>query len=284
MVETDRQIFIDPQESARMQAAWDGIAEAYDQITTPNNLPLADNVFCVVELRADMRFLDVACGTGALSLPAARLAAQVVAVDYAPKMIERLRARARAEGLSNIQGLVMDGHALELEDGSFDVSGSQFGVMLFPDLPRALAELVRVTKVGGQVFLVAFGPPAKAEFLSLFLDAVRAVVPDFKGLPLDPPPLPFQVADPRVLHERLVEAGLKNVQVKPGNHRMEFRSGRHWWDLMTSSNPLGAGMVSGLTGAQRAEIERVLDVTLQQRAASGPATINNQVNIGVGTK
>ena len=82
-------------------------------------------------LRPGERLLDVAAGTGALGLPAARFGAQVLATDIAPAMIERLEARARAEGLTNIEARVMDGHALELEDDTFDVSASQLGVSLF---------------------------------------------------------------------------------------------------------------------------------------------------------
>ena len=53
----------------------------------------------------------------------------------------------------------MDCHALELPDDRFDVTGSQFGVMLVPDQPRALREMVRVTKPGGRVLVIAYGPP-----------------------------------------------------------------------------------------------------------------------------
>ena len=43
----------------------------------------------------------------------------------------------------------MDGHALELADGSVDMAGSQFGVMLFPDMPKGIREMARVVKPGG---------------------------------------------------------------------------------------------------------------------------------------
>jgi hypothetical protein len=92
----------------------------------------------------------------------------------------------------------MDCHALELPDGRFDVTGSQFGVMLVPDQPRALREMVRVTKPGGRVLVIAYGPPAKLEFLQVFISALKAVAPQFPGLPDDPPPLEFQVSDPDV--------------------------------------------------------------------------------------
>ena len=57
----------------------------------------------------------------------------------------------------------MDAHALELDDDSFDLTGSQFGVMLVPDQPIALREMVRVTKPGGRVLLIAYGPPAESK-------------------------------------------------------------------------------------------------------------------------
>ena len=50
------------------------------------------------DLRPGMRFLDVAAGSGALSIPAARLGAQVLAADMSPVMLERLKARARKPG------------------------------------------------------------------------------------------------------------------------------------------------------------------------------------------
>jgi ubiquinone/menaquinone biosynthesis C-methylase UbiE len=54
-------------------------------------------------------------------------------------MLELLKARAGEEGL-NIETRVMDGHALELDDNIFDLAGSQFGVMLFEDMPLGLRE------------------------------------------------------------------------------------------------------------------------------------------------
>ena len=83
----------------------------------------------------------------------------------------------------------MDGHHLELEDNFFDVSASQFGVMLFSDLPKALREMVRVTKPGGKVLLIAYGSPEKIEFIDFFIRALQSVAPKFEGLPTDPPPL-----------------------------------------------------------------------------------------------
>jgi len=141
-----------------IRTAWDEIAAGYDEFVTPTHMWLANEALRLAGLRPGMRLLDVAPGSSALSIPAARLGAQVLAADLSPNMVERLKARARKEGLSNLETRVMDGHALELEANTFDISGSQFGVMLFPDLPRGLSELARVTKPVGRVLMVAYGP------------------------------------------------------------------------------------------------------------------------------
>ena len=131
--------------------AWDAIADGYDRYVAPQEVELANEALRLVGLEPGERFLDVAAGTGGLSLPAARLGAQVLATDWSPAMIERFEARVRDEVLSNAEGRVMDCHALDLPDDGFDVTGSQFGVMLVADQPRALREMVRVTKPGGRV-------------------------------------------------------------------------------------------------------------------------------------
>ncbi len=160
-------------------------------------------------------------------------------------MIERFEARVRAEGLSDAEGRVMDAHALEIDDDTFDVTGSQFGVMLVPDQPLALREMVRVTKPGGRVLLIAYGSPAEFETLQIFIAALQAVVPDFEGLPDDPPPLEFQVADPEVLRRRLADAGLRDVTVDTTHQeRVEFGSGHEMWNWVLGSNPI-AGMIVG---------------------------------------
>ena len=196
---TSQDAGVTTEEHAAPREAWDTIAAGYDRYVAPQEAALADEALRLVGLRAGERFLDVAAGTGGLSLPAARLGAEVLATDWSPAMIEQFQARVRHEGLSNAEGRVMDCHALDFPDDSFDVTGSQFGVMLVPDQPRALREMVRVTKPGGRVLVIAYGPPAELEFLQFFISALQAVAPDFAGLPDDPPPLEFQVSDQEVL-------------------------------------------------------------------------------------
>jgi SAM-dependent methyltransferase len=179
----------------------------------------------------------------------------------------------------------MDGHALDLSDATFDIAISQFGVMLFPDLPRGLREMTRVTKPGGKVVLVVYAAPATIDFLGFFLSALHAVVPDFRGLPDDPPPLPFQASDPDVLRHHFVAAGLINIRIEPGAEVLHFHTGQQLWDWVANSNPIAVTLISDLTAEQRSDVIQVLDEQLRDRAGGSElATLTNPVQIGIGTR
>jgi len=263
------------------QEAWDTFAAGYDEAVTPLTMRMAEDALRRVDLGPGKRFLDVAAGGGALSIPAARLGAQVLAADFSPVMVDRLNARAREEGLSNLESRVMDGHHLELEDDTFDVSGSQLGIMLFPDRPRALRELARVTKPGGQALMVVFGPPPKVEPFAFFFGAMRAAIPGFT--PPQDSPL-FSLQDPEQLRQELAAAGLKDIRVETANHEVEVQSSTQLWHMLTSAAPPIGMLVANLTEEQRASVQQALDGIVRQRSGGGPAVLNLQVRIGIGTK
>ena len=257
---------------------WDTIAAGYDRTNTPSQVWLGNEGLRRAGLRPGMRFLDVAAGSGALSIPAARLGARVLATDLSPAMLALLERRAGDEGLA-METRVMDGQALELEDGSFDLAGSQFGVMLFPDMPTGVAEMARVVRPGGRVLVNAYADPHAIEFLGVFVDAVQAAVPSFEGPPMDPLPLPFQLHDPERVREVLTDAGLGGVEVETIVERTEFKSGEHLWDWLLHSNPIVDAVLAelDLTEEQRAVVQ-------EAAVRVGPTVLAAPINIGIGTR
>jgi ubiquinone/menaquinone biosynthesis C-methylase UbiE len=266
--------------------AWDTIAPGYDRTNTPTQMWIGQEGLRRARLRAGMRFLDVAAGSGALSIPAARLGARVLATDQSPVMLDLLARRARDEGLE-IETRVMDGHALELDDNSVEIAGSQFGVMLFPDMPRGIREMQRVVKPGGSVLVNAYGDPHQIEFFGFLVQAVQSVRPDFTGPPMDPPPLPFQLQDPERMRMELAAVGLRHIIVETVTETTTFESGSALWEWLIWSNPIVETVLSALdlTDAERHTIQQSLDRLVGERAdGSGVARLTNPVNVGVGTK
>src|ERR687893_2047597 len=101
--------------------------------------------------------LDVACGAGQISIPAARAGARVTGVDIATNSIERARSRTQDEGL-DARFDEGDAEMLPYGDASFDVVASLFGAMFAPRPERVAAELVRVCRPGGRIVMGNWTP------------------------------------------------------------------------------------------------------------------------------
>jgi ubiquinone/menaquinone biosynthesis C-methylase UbiE len=265
--------------------AWDQVATGYDRTNTPTQMWLGSESLGRAGLRRGMRFLDVAAGSGALAIPAARLGASVLATDQSPVMLALLEERAQREGLA-VEMRVMDGHALTLDDATFDMAGSQFGVMLFPDMPKGIREMARVVRPGGRVLISAYGDPHEIDFLGFLVRATRTVRPDFEGPPMDPPPLPFQLQDPGRLRRELAGAGLHAIEVETIVETTEFRTGAELWDWIVWSNPIVPAVLGSLslTDDETRQIQQALETMVRDRGGGGHARLTNPVHVGVGTK
>jgi ubiquinone/menaquinone biosynthesis C-methylase UbiE len=151
--------------------------------------------------------LDIACGAGALALVAAREGAQVLATDFSPGMV----AAVLTHGLANLDALVMDGQALDLPDACFDAAFSIFGIMLFPDWRRGLAEMARVVRPGGLGCVASWKHPSGAASNLLLADRVAALFPDIA----QPAPVEGmnEFRDPARFEAALVGSGFADIRI-----------------------------------------------------------------------
>lgn len=272
-----------PPTAIQVRDTWDAVADGFDRHVTPYTVAFSEQILARLPVGPGVRVLDIGAGSGGLAIPAARAGADVVGVDIAPSMIERLAARARAEGLDNVDAQVGDGTALDLDDDTFDVTVSLNGVSLFPDLAAGLREMIRVTRPDGHVMIVTFGPLPEVEFIAFFLGALRTVSPEAVPPPTEPMP-PFRLADTTTFQRTLEHAGLRNVSVESTSWEMTFDSVDHLLDVLMASNPIAGQITAGLTHHQTAELRHILEGMLRERSGGTTgAVLRSSIRIGLGT-
>ena len=128
--------------------------------------------------------LDVACGTGNASIPAAQAGGKVIGLDITPDLLEHGRRRAAEAGVE-IEWVEGDAQALPYDDASFDVVLSTFGCMFAPDHEKAAAEIVRVLRSSGRFGIAAWDPTGNiGKFFAAMAPFAPEPPPGFQ-----PPPL-----------------------------------------------------------------------------------------------
>src|SRR5215210_8390094 len=108
-------------------------------------------------LEPGMDLLDVACGAGNATLPAARAGARTTGLDFAPGLLEIARERA-ADAMLEIDFIEGDAQAMPFEDASYDRVVSTFGHMFAPDHRRTADEMRRVLRPGGVIAVACWMP------------------------------------------------------------------------------------------------------------------------------
>ncbi len=117
--------------------------------------PLSPILIAATGIGPGVRVLDVAAGSGNISLPAAQTGASVVSTDLTPELLQRSKARAAELGLT-LDYREANAQSLPFGDDEFDVVMSAIGVMFAPDHQRAARELVRVCRPGGTIGVISW--------------------------------------------------------------------------------------------------------------------------------
>ena len=117
--------------------------------------PLGPILVAAAGIGPSTRVLDVAAGSGNISLPAAKTGATVVSTDLTPELLQRSKARASELGLTlNYQEA--NAQALPFSEGEFDTVISAIGVQFAPDHQTAADELVRACRSGGKIGVISW--------------------------------------------------------------------------------------------------------------------------------
>ena len=195
-------------------------AEVYDKQFVPALFRQWGPVLCdAAHIGPGQRVLDVACGTGALTLAVAgrvRAGGAVLGLDANPEMLAV--ARRKAAGIEWHEGRA---ESLPFADASFDAVVSQFGLMFFGDRVAALREMQRVLRPRGRLAVAVCDAlehsPGYAALAALLERLFGKRVADaFRA--------PFMLGDAAALRALCVEAGLAEAGIAQHQGTVRFAS------------------------------------------------------------
>lgn len=202
---------------------WDKAACAYEAGWKESLAGVQAELLHIAEAKPGDRVLDVACGTGLVSLPLAEAVGpkgRVVATDISDKMIESVRHEAATRGLTQLTALRADAENLEMTpDASVDLVTCALGLMYVVDPSKTMAEALRVLKTGGRAVFAVWGERAKCGWAELFpiVDArVKSEVC----------PLFFRLGTGATLAQDMAGAGFADVGSVRLNCRLPYRDDR----------------------------------------------------------
>lgn len=214
---------------------WDLVADDYAEFAPAIMQSFSDRAIEFASLTPSSQVIDVAAGTGLLSLRAARQVAQVQAIDFSEAMLARLRAAARAVGLTNIQTRVGDGQNLPYESDRFDAGFSMFGLMFFPERAKGFGELFRVLRPGGTAVVSSWAPVVESPLMRMMFGAFAAADPSVQ----EPQPNYLSLENPEVFETEMRRAGFEAVSIQRHSTTLACADADQLWETMVrGSAPL----------------------------------------------
>jgi len=185
-----------------------------------------------VNIPSGIRLLDVGCGAGQLTLPAARKGIHVTGLDLAANLVQQARTKAADEGLT-IQVDEGDAEDLPYPDASFDVVMSLIGSMFAPRPELVASEMSRVCRPGGNIIMGNWTPEGH---IGQMFKVIGTHVP--------PPPYfpsPLLWGDETTCRQRL-GGGVRDLKITRHMYPFEYPLRRPRWStssLSTTGRPTG---------------------------------------------
>lgn len=228
--------------------------DAYEAYIGRWSRRIAEGFVAWLAVPTGARWLDVGCGTGALAATILKLAAprEVLGIDPSPGFVAHAARHVSSDKARFETG---DAQSLAAPDGSFDAAVSGLVLNFVPRPEQAVAEMARVTRVGGTVAFYVWDYAEGMEYLRRFWDAVVALDPAARDLDEG---RRFPICQPEPLERLASEAGLRDVTSRPIDVPTRFAGfGDYWAPFLGGQGP-APGYVASLDDARRVALrERI---------------------------
>lgn len=200
------------------------------------------------------RWLDLGCGTGALSAAVAgRGTEDVYGVDPSAGFVGHAAANVRG------RFIVGDAQRLPFPDGTFGVVVSALVLNFIPDLPAALAEVHRVLLHDGVAAAYVWDYGGEMQLMRRFWDAAEAIDPQAAGLAEG---RRFPICRPEALAQAFGEAGFSAITTWPIDIPTRFRDFDDYWTPFLGGTGPAPAFVASLDERRRTALREQLHATL----------------------
>ncbi|MCW2879464.1 MAG: methyltransferase, S-adenosyl-L-methionine (SAM)-MTase protein [Sphaerisporangium sp.] len=235
------------------QDVW-SVGDAYEAYVGRWSRPVAEAFLHWLDLPAGRRWLDVGCGTGALTGTVLALAdpADVVGVDTSEGFLANARARIVDTRSSFRAG---DARALPFPDRGFDAVVSGLALNFVPDPGRAAAEFARVAVSGGVAATYVWDYAEGMAMLRYFWDAASALDPAAAELDEG---RRFPMCRPESLSELWADAGMDDVTVQAIEVPTVFADFDDYWRPFLGGQGPAPGYLMSLTDERRRALHDLL--------------------------
>ncbi|MCM0677656.1 class I SAM-dependent methyltransferase [Micromonospora phytophila] len=232
--------------------------EAYEAYVGRWSRPVAAEFLRWLDLPPGLSWLDVGCGTGALTSTVLALAqpARVTGIDRSEGFVAHARTRI---GDPRSAFHVGDARSLPLPDESVDVVVSGLALNFVPDQARAMAEFARVVRPAGVVAAYVWDYAEGMAMMRHFWDAAAVRDPSVAGLDES---RRWSGCDPESLGARWVDAGLRGVSVRPVEVPTVFADFADYWTPFLGGQGPAPAYVMSLAEPDRADLRDLLAARL----------------------
>jgi ubiquinone/menaquinone biosynthesis C-methylase UbiE len=277
-----------------LSAAWSRHANLYGRLFAPLTGFVGRAMVSMVapRLAPDATLLDVACGVGAVAVPAAERVlhlgvGRVVATDFAPEMVKRTRHALHALGVGEptVRCEVHDGESLDFADASFDAVLSCFGIFLFRDRGAGWREAARVLRPGGTFATSVWMGPSHNPMLRNQMEPVGCALP---ARLQQPPPKGnwMEISSAETLVAEVTQTGaFRDVRAYPLSMTFVVGAWRELWDAMRD-NPVMGAVLTQCTDEERAVVRESLFARLREVAGGDeqPLLMDATCNVLIATR
>ncbi len=218
-----------------IEQLFDSAAASYNRSGPSIFTEFGERLVEQVPMERGARVLDVATGTGAALLPAARRVGQdghVTGIDLSGGILKEAENAVRSECLTNVELLKMDAGHLEFADNTFDVVMCALGIFLFPNMDASLREMHRVCTPGGHIGISVFdkNPLPFEPGLPLLLQQFAA----YQVGVMMPQPTAYAANEVETLLSR---SGFSTIETSSERYEFVYASEDDWWAFLLTVGP-----------------------------------------------